>query len=64
MVIIITSTLNFSHVFWGTDYEYDDENTRKFDFQGQNLKKNVFNKFFHFISINIDLEKKYFLQKL
>ena len=27
-------------------------------------KKNVFNKFFHFTRINIDLGKKYFQQKL
>ena len=27
-------------------------------------KKNVFNEFFHFMSMNIDLGKKYFLQKL
>ena len=27
------------------------------------LEKNVFNKFLHFMSINIDLGKKYFIQK-
>ena len=27
-------------------------------------EKNVFNEFFNFVSINIDLGKKYFLQKL
>ena len=53
------------YVFWGADYEYGYENTRKFDFWGQNQnKKKVFHKFFHFMSININLGKKYFLLKL
>ena len=25
---------HYTHVFWGANYEFDDENTRKFDFQG------------------------------
>ena len=55
---------HYTLVFWGADYEYDNVNTQKFDFQGQNLKKNVFNKFFYSMSINIDLRKKSFPQKL
>ena len=34
------------YVFWGADSEYDDENTSKFDFQGQNWKQMFLKIFF------------------
>ena len=37
---------HYTHVFWGADYEYEDKNTHKFDFQAQNSKKMFITSFF------------------
>lgn len=29
--------IDYAHVFWHANYEYDSENRRKLNFQGQNL---------------------------
>ena len=44
--------------------EYDSENTRKFDFQGENSEKLCFKTFCHLISINIGPREKCFIRKL
>ena len=36
------------HIFWFADYEYDSENTPKFEFEDQNPKELVFETEFHF----------------